>query len=1279
MKGDFTKLNFDSQKHYRSVFMQQGRLILDADWNEQRLIEAHLHRSQNQDIIGSKGAPRSKTFNHFEMLKAPGAPTDFLIAPGHFYIDGHLCELEGTPVNFSVIKRAGEAANTRTIKITTPRVDRQAWESGQWLQILSIDGAEAEEDAPPEPFFVKILTASPSSKSQSSFTTLTVELFSASPPDAAQPDLTGGTSGQLRRLATYTNQPHSSEALAIDADKPYLAYLDMWSRHITAIEDPTIAEKALNGADTTTRSQSLWQIKLASLNKEAKIKSAESGKNWVELVLEKKHQVSLTADIEGGTLQQTDSNQDNQLYRVEVHKGGSLEEVQLKWSSDNGILVSPIAAIEQSRIKVSNIGRDSFLSFHASQWVEVTDERREQQGQPGTLVQLTRVNDRYLDFDPAYVQGDAITAENFPNNPKVRGWDHNRNTAEPTIKLNLASTDTTQSAFKASAKITLERGITIQLQAERASKFNVGDYWLIPFRGGDNRDIEERLEWPREGDRPVPQPPHGIAHHYARLAILQPQSDSTDSSAKTVQDLRKQFASLTNCLETTDLSIPEELEIKGALNVTGKEEPPFGYVPANVRIGTQSPDGTSLQAPEARVQIKGAKVQATGTVANGGNQIVDIKRAARETQDLNTLVGSNIQIDGSNTSFRIEKASDRTLTLSQQINRGDGETVSFQYENALIQVNDSSETGQSTQLLVSPTGQVGLGLSNPLPDYRLSVRGSVAIGLDNFFEDSPPTDSEAGLWVQKNINTGGLNLASNLADIQKSDTVSFTIEPDASDHTQLHFRAKGGSDKPLSYVFKQGRVSVEKSLVVAESIVVGDAGFIGAQSAPETSLRVQKQIEADAIKINTVQTNSLQTDTLQATTSVRSGTVHADTIRSDTTVIQNTFSLGEAQFSKTTAGGVALRFNALSGHHGLSVNGPVAIGEVGFIGEDTQSEAAVDLLVQGLVETSGLKLSTRSAGNEGFFKLEVTEDDRPQLQFTPVPSDSSQTAHFLFSKGAVTVDESLSVGDRATIGNLDFTTLLQQPSDHKLLTQGALVAGVLELATVTTTDRNTALTSLATIRPIQSPDTSKVSFETQNEAYFEFVGGKVAITAEAEETIALEVQGKTVLGPTIIKNILSIGETDITSVEVTNASEKTGLRINQSVGIQAQPDSAFALNVEGDIQASKFHEQSSIALKQDVSELSIQEAISYLKTLDPIKFRFKSDDKNLLNLGFIAEAVPDIVASADKTAISPTDIIAILTRVAKFQERQLESCFDILRSHEGAIKTLSQKVAILEE
>ena len=35
----------------------------------------------------------------------------------------------------------------------------------------------------------------------------------------------------------------------------YLAYLDVWDRHITYLEDPDIQESALGGPDTTTRVQ----------------------------------------------------------------------------------------------------------------------------------------------------------------------------------------------------------------------------------------------------------------------------------------------------------------------------------------------------------------------------------------------------------------------------------------------------------------------------------------------------------------------------------------------------------------------------------------------------------------------------------------------------------------------------------------------------------------------------------------------------------------------------------------------------------------------------------------------------------------------------------------------------------------------------------------------------------------------------------------------------------------------------------------------------------------
>jgi hypothetical protein len=34
VKGDFTRFLFDPLKRYVGVLLQQGRVILDADWNE---------------------------------------------------------------------------------------------------------------------------------------------------------------------------------------------------------------------------------------------------------------------------------------------------------------------------------------------------------------------------------------------------------------------------------------------------------------------------------------------------------------------------------------------------------------------------------------------------------------------------------------------------------------------------------------------------------------------------------------------------------------------------------------------------------------------------------------------------------------------------------------------------------------------------------------------------------------------------------------------------------------------------------------------------------------------------------------------------------------------------------------------------------------------------------------------------------------------------------------------------------------------------------------------
>ena len=53
MKGDFSRDTFDAGKHYSRVLIQQGRVQLDADWNEQQSIYQHRMITEARDVIGA--------------------------------------------------------------------------------------------------------------------------------------------------------------------------------------------------------------------------------------------------------------------------------------------------------------------------------------------------------------------------------------------------------------------------------------------------------------------------------------------------------------------------------------------------------------------------------------------------------------------------------------------------------------------------------------------------------------------------------------------------------------------------------------------------------------------------------------------------------------------------------------------------------------------------------------------------------------------------------------------------------------------------------------------------------------------------------------------------------------------------------------------------------------------------------------------------------------------------------------------------------------------------
>ncbi len=80
---------------------------------------------------------------------------------------------------------------------------------------------------------------------------------------------------------------------------------------------------------------------------------------------------------------------------------------------------------------------------------------------------------------------------------------------------------------------------------------------------------------------------------------------------------------------------------------------------------------------------------------------------------------------------------------------------------------------------------------------------------------------------------------------------------------------------------------------------------------------------------------------------------------------------------------------------------------------------------------------------------------------------------------------------------------------------------------------------------------------------------------------------------------------------------------------------------------------SSRDLKENIRDLTIDEALTALTLLSPKKYNYRVD-KEEEYLGFIAEDVPGIVATNDKKSLSPMDIVALLTKIVQQQQQKLE-------------------------
>ena len=113
MKGDFSKLDFHPSANFTGVLHQQGRALLDQDWNASSTINRFRRQLQGRDAIGAHvAAVPAELRDSFRVTQAAvnGSDIDITLEPGRVWVDG------------MALLVPGESSSTRPAAYFTPPV-----------------------------------------------------------------------------------------------------------------------------------------------------------------------------------------------------------------------------------------------------------------------------------------------------------------------------------------------------------------------------------------------------------------------------------------------------------------------------------------------------------------------------------------------------------------------------------------------------------------------------------------------------------------------------------------------------------------------------------------------------------------------------------------------------------------------------------------------------------------------------------------------------------------------------------------------------------------------------------------------------------------------------------------------------------------------------------------------------------------------------------------------------------------------------------------------------
>lgn len=437
MTVDISRKTFDPRRHTAWTTTMQGRVATDAPGNENQAQRDRRIRALMTDLAGRCGYPEILP-DSFAIGIAGGALT---IAPGRYYVDGHLAD------NF---------------------------------------GAGA-------PLFDPVLSEE------------------------------RGTDP-----VAFADQPYGTGGAGAPANGLHIAYVDVWQRDVTFLEDLSILDPAI-ATDTFARRQTVWQVRTFG-PVDAGTTCSTDPTGWDAFVSPSRARLTTRANpanavtdpclLPPGALYR---GIDNRTYLVAIHGFDAAGAPLIKFSRTNGSVATAILAQPQGDVlEVAQVAKDDFLRFSAGDWVEISDEARLLAGQAGTMARVLSVDvaSNTITLEDPLPAGALVLDGAGPDadqtlHPVLRRWDQTGEIRDEngTVLVDLDTPGATglipvptDGTF-----VSLEDGVEAAFTlAAGIGDAHVNDNWSFIARYADS-SVEILSA----------APPQDYHHHYCRLALVE--------------------------------------------------------------------------------------------------------------------------------------------------------------------------------------------------------------------------------------------------------------------------------------------------------------------------------------------------------------------------------------------------------------------------------------------------------------------------------------------------------------------------------------------------------------------------------------------------------------------------------------------------------------------------------------------------------------------------------------------------------------------------------------